>query len=155
MGRPPRDPRRQILDRFVISRTVVVGLLMTAGAVGVFVWRYFGGSASGGLADAQMAVTTVILFQISYLFVCRSLRGSSLKMGMFLNYWIYVGIGAILALQLGFVYLPFMNVLFHSAPLSLAAWGQSLLVGALVLPVVGLEKAIRERRHRREREDGR
>jgi magnesium-transporting ATPase (P-type) len=154
MGRPPRDPRRQILDRFVISRTVV-GLLMTAGAVGVFVWRYFGGSASGGLADAQMAVTTVILFQISYLFVCRSLRGSSLKMGMFLNYWIYVGIGAILALQLGFVYLPFMNVLFHSAPLSLAAWGQSLLVGALVLPVVGLEKALRERRHRREREDGR
>jgi hypothetical protein len=41
-----------------------------------------------------------------------------------------------------------MNVLFGSAPLSLAAWGQMLLVGALVLPVVGLEKAIRERRHR-------
>jgi magnesium-transporting ATPase (P-type) len=135
----------------------VVGLLMTAGAVGVFVWRYFGGGASGeNLTTAQTAaVTIVILFQISYLFVCRSLRGSSLNMGMFSNHWIYVGIGAILAFQLGFVYLPFMNVLFHSAPLSLAAWGQSLLVGALVMPVVGLEKALREWRHRREREDGR
>ena len=32
--------------------------------------------------------------------------------------------------------------------MSLATWGQSLVVGALVLPVVGLEKALRERRHR-------
>jgi Ca2+-transporting ATPase len=70
-------------------------------------------------------------------------------MGLFSNRWIYAGIGTILALQLGFVYLPFMNVLFGSAPLSLAGWGQALLVGALVLPVVGLEKALRERRHRR------
>ena len=57
----------------------------------------------------------------------------------------------ILVLQLGFVYLPFMNVLFGSAPLGPAAWGQSLLVGALVLPVVGLQKALRKRRQRRAR----
>ncbi len=151
MGRPPRDPGRPILDRFVISRTILVGLLMTAGAIGIFVLRYFGGDASGGnLARAQTAaVTTVILFQIFYLFECRSLRGSSLKMGLFSNRWIYVGIGAILVLQLGFVYLPFMIALLGSALLSLAAWGQSLLVGALVLPIVGLEKSLRERRHRR------
>jgi magnesium-transporting ATPase (P-type) len=148
MGRPPRDPGRPILDRFVISRTVVVGLLMTAGAIGLFILRYF--VSGDDLAGAQTAaVTTVILFQIFYLFECRSLRGSTLKMGLFSNRWIYVGIGAILVLQLGFVYLPFMNVLFGSAPLTLAAWGQALLVGALVLPVVGLEKALRERRGRR------
>jgi Ca2+-transporting ATPase len=81
-------------------------------------------------------------------------RGSSLKMGLFSNRWIYVGIGAILVLQLGFVYLPFMNVLFGSAPLGPAAWGQSLLIGALVLPVVGLEKALRKRRQRRAARDG-
>ena len=149
MSRPPLDPKRQILDRFLFVRTALVGLLMTAGAIGVFAWRYFGVSG-GGLAEAQTAaVTTVILFQIFYLFQCRSLRGSALEIGLFSNRWIYAGIGAILVLQLGFVHLPFMNVLFGSAPLSLAAWGQSLLVGALVLPVVGLEKAIRRRRHRR------
>jgi magnesium-transporting ATPase (P-type) len=156
MGRPPRDPKRPILDRFVISRTIVVGLLMTAGAIGVFAWRYFGGGTSGGnLAAAQTAaVTTVILFQIFYLFECRSLRGSTLKMGLFSNRWIYVGIAAILVLQLGFVYLPFMNTLFGSAPLSLAEWGLALVVGALVLPVVGLEKALRERRNRRKTNRG-
>jgi magnesium-transporting ATPase (P-type) len=104
----------------------------------------------GGVAEAQTAaVTTVILFQIFYLFQCRTLRGLSLRIGLFSNLWIYVGIGAILLLQLGFVFLPFMHVLFGSDPLSLATWGQSLLVGALVLPVVGIEKAIGERRRLR------
>ncbi len=155
MGRPPRNPKRPILDRFVISRTVVVGLLMTAGAIGIFAWRYFGASG-GSLAGAQTAaVTTVILFQIFYLFECRSLTGSSLKIGFFSNRWIFVGVGAILVLQLGFVYLPFMNTLFGSAPLSLAAWGQAFLIGALVLPVVWLEKAVRARRHRRGADRGR
>ena len=149
MGRPPRDPKRPILDGFVISRTVMVGLLMTAGAVGIFAWRYFGPSGGDVAAAQTAAVTTVILFQIFYLFECRSLRGSTLKMGLFSNRWVYVGIGAILVLQLGFVYLPFMNALFGSAPLNLAAWGQALLVGAVVLPVVGLEKTLRERRNRR------
>ena len=78
-----------------------------------------------------------------------ALRGSVLEIGLSSNKCIYVGIGAILILQLGFVYLPFMNVLFGSAPLGLAGWGQALVVGVLVLPVVGLEKALRERRHRR------
>jgi magnesium-transporting ATPase (P-type) len=150
MSRPPLDPKRQILDRFLFFRTALVGLLMTAGAIGLFILHYFVGASGGDLAGAQtVAVTTVILFQIFYLLECRSLRGSSLKMGLFSNRWIYVGIGAILGLQVGFVYLPFMNVLFGSAPLSLAEWGGALLVGALVLPVVELEKALHTRRARR------
>ena len=154
MSRPPLDPKRRILDRFLFLRTALVGLLMTAGAIGIFAWRYFGVSG-GGLAEAQTAaVTTVILFQIFYLFQCRSLRDSALEIGLFSNPWVYAGIGAILALQMGFVYLPFMNVLFGSAPLGPAAWGQSLLIGALVLPVVGLEKALRKRGQRRATRDG-
>ena len=152
MTRPPLDPKRQILDRFLFLRTALVGLLMTAGAIGIFAWRYFGGAPGGGLPEAQTAaVTTIILFQIFYLFQCRSLRDSALEIGLFSNRWVYAGIGAILALQLGFVYLPFMNVLFGSAPLGPAAWGQSILIGALVLPVVGLEKVLRKRRQRRAR----
>jgi magnesium-transporting ATPase (P-type) len=53
MSRPPRDLGHPILDRFVVSRTVLVGLLMTAGAIGLFSWRYFGaGPSSGDLAGA-------------------------------------------------------------------------------------------------------
>jgi magnesium-transporting ATPase (P-type) len=149
MSRPPLDPQRQILDRFLLFRTVLVGLLMTAGAVGLFLLRYFG-TPGGDIAGAQTtAVTTIILFQIFYLLECRSLRGSSLKMGLFSNPWIYVGIGSILVLQLGFVYLPFMNVLFGSAPLGLEDWIWATLAALVVLPVVEAEKWWRERRYQR------
>jgi magnesium-transporting ATPase (P-type) len=151
MSRPPRDPKLQILDRFLFLRTALVGVLMATGAIGLFILRYFGGDASSGdLAAAQTAaVTTVILFQIFYLLECRSLRGSSLKMGLFSNRWIYVGIGAILVLHLGFVYLPFMNVLFGSAPLGPTDWIWATLAALVVLPVVEVEKWWRERRYQR------
>jgi len=93
-----------------------------------------------------MAVTTVILFQIFYVLECRSLKGSFLRIGLFSNPWIYVGIGAILLLQLGFVYLPFMNLLFGTAPLTLQALLQSAAVALVVLPLISLEKWLRNRR---------
>lgn len=92
-----------------------------------------------------MAVTTVILLQAFYLVECRSLRNPIPRVGLFSNPWVFVGIGAILLLQLGFVYLPFMNALFGTAPLSAGAWLESLLVALVVVPVVGLTKRLARR----------
>jgi magnesium-transporting ATPase (P-type) len=106
--------------------------------------------AGSALAEAQTtAVTTVILFQVFYLLECRSLRGSVLEIGLFSNKWIYGGIGAIVILQLGFVYLPFMTALFGSAPLGLAAWTEAALTALLVSPVVWIDKWLRRRHSRR------
>jgi magnesium-transporting ATPase (P-type) len=155
MRRPPRDPKAPDLDRALIARTLLVGLLMALGGVGLFLFGYAAGTGRGqptgvALAEAQtMAVTSVILFQVFYLMNCRSLRGSVLDIGLFSNKWVYVGIGAILLLQLGFVYLPFMNALFGSAPLGAGSWFLSFLIALIVLPVVGAEKMWRKRVHRR------
>jgi len=152
MTRPPRDPDAPLLNRFVIVRTIVVSLLMAAGAIGLFLWEYQHESGQGvkdmlALKEAQtLAVTTVILFQIFYLFNCRSLRDSMFKIGLFSNLWIYAGIALLLLLHLAFVYLPFMNTLFGSAPLSPEAWLRATLVAFLVVPVIGVEKWIRSRR---------
>ena len=88
MQRPPRDPQAPVLSRFVLRRTVVAALLMTAGAVGVFLWEfghYLGQGAAPplALAEAQtMAVTTVIMFQVFYLQNSRSLRDSVWRIGL-------------------------------------------------------------------------
>jgi Ca2+-transporting ATPase len=152
MERPPRDPDAPVLNPFVISRTVLVAILMAAGALGLFLHEYSAHAGPGApfpqaLAAAQTeAVTTVILFQIFYLLNCRSLKDFILTIGLWSNPWIYVGIGAVLGLQTAFIYLPFMNTIFGSAPLSLVSWLEAVGVAFLILPIIGVEKWWRNRR---------
>ncbi|UQA59727.1 cation-translocating P-type ATPase [Polyangium aurulentum] len=155
MSRPPRRPEEPILSGFVLFRTALVALLMAAGGVGLFLVEYYQQLGAGApidlaLREAQtIAVTTVVLFQVFYLINCRSLRGSVLKIGLFSNPLVYVGIVALVLLQIGFVYLPFMNTLFGSAPLGVQDWVKSALVAMTVMPVIGLEKWWQRRRSSR------
>jgi magnesium-transporting ATPase (P-type) len=151
MRRPPRQPDAPVLNPFVITRTVLVAILMAAGALGLFLIEYAAISRfdaeSPGYAQAQTeAVTTVIFFQMFYLLHCRSFKEPVLKTGLYSNPWIYVGIAAVLLLQVGFVYLPFMHDVFGSAPLSLASWAQAAVVGLLIVPIISMEKWWRRRR---------
>jgi calcium-translocating P-type ATPase len=153
MRRPPRKPDAPVFSAFVILRTVIVGVLMAAGGIGLFLYEYHVEKPLVGhelaLAEAQtMAVTTVILFQIFYLLNCRSLRDSIVKIGLFSNPSIFAGILALLAMQLAFIYVPFMNALFGSAGLNADAWMKSVLVAAIVLPVISAEKWLRRRTER-------
>lgn len=151
MRRPPRDPAEPLLNGFVLFRTAFVAVLMAAGALALFLVDYRAGGAGGGeaLVEARtMAVTTVVLFQVFYLLNCRSLRGSILALGVLSNRWVYVGIGAVLALQALLVYAPPLQALFGTAPLGAVQWLQAAAVGAIVLPVISLEKWIRRRRAR-------
>ncbi len=152
MARPPRSPAEPILSGFVLFRTVAVAILMAAGAVGLFLVEYFREASAGApgelaVREAQtMAVNTVVLFQVFYLLNCRALRGSLRSVGLFSNPLVYAGIAALLLLEVGFVYLPFMNTLFGSAPLGVVDWLKSAAVGLSVLPVIGLEKWWQRRR---------
>ncbi len=146
MQRPPRDPRAPVLSRFVIWRTVVAALLMTAGAVGVFLWEYGqyleqGAGTPLALAEAQtMAVTTVIMFQIFYLQNSRSLRDSLWRIGLFSNPTVYLGVATVLIAQAAFIYLPPLQSVFGSAPLAFSDLLVSALVGFCIVPVVALKK---------------
>jgi Ca2+-transporting ATPase len=160
MKRPPRRPDEPVLSRFVVRRTLLVAALMCAGATGLFLWEYNVELGRVGhelaLREAQtMAVTTVIMFQIFYLLNCRSLLDSVLRIGLFSNPAVYLGIGALVLLQLGFIYLPFMQRVFGTAPLSLGALGLCTLVGASILPVISVEKYFRSRSARRQRQEPR
>jgi len=157
MGRPPRDPRAPVLSGFVIMRTFVVAVLMSAAAIGLFLYAYgdAAGRAPDALARAQtIGVTTVVMFQVFYLINCRSLQGSVFRIGLFSNKYVYLGIATILALQAMFIYAPFMNLIFSSAPLDAGDVLASVVAGAAILPIIGAEKWWRGRRARRRGPDG-
>jgi magnesium-transporting ATPase (P-type) len=76
---------------------------------------------------------------------CRSLKNSIFSVGLFSNPTIYVGIVSLLVLQALFIYAPFMNAIFGSAPLSAKDLGLAVLAGAVIMPVISIEKALRSR----------
>ncbi len=154
MDRPPRRPGEPILGPFVLYRTIMVAILMTAGALLMFLDERSGAMAAGlaeaaAVSEAQtMAVTTVVMFQIFYLLNCRSLKHSLLTVGMWSNPVLYLGIAILAVLQALFIYFPPMNAVFDTVPLQAADLGKAALVGATILPVVAVEKAWRNWRAR-------
>ncbi|KAA0875103.1 cation-translocating P-type ATPase [Nitrincola tapanii] len=145
MTRAPREPNSPILSVEMIGRIVSVSSLLLLGAFGLFQWSQSHGAS---LEESRtLAVTLFVIVQSFFLLNCRSLSRSLFKTEMLSNLWIWGGIAAMLLAQLLFIYLPIMNQLFHSAPLSFNYWLVMLAYGAAVLLLVELEKAL-WRRHK-------
>jgi magnesium-transporting ATPase (P-type) len=152
MRRPPRDPGTPILTIPLFMRTGLVSLIILAGAFGLFLWEQTQGAT---LAEARtIAVNVIVVVEIFYLFNCRSLTHSMLSLGFFSNLWVLGGIAAMLGAQILFTYAPFMNRLFHTAPLRAGLWLHILAVGLVAFAAVGVEKWIRARVERRPAESG-
>ncbi len=151
MRRPPRRAGEPIVSRLVLRRTALAAVLMTAGAVGLFLWEHQRALALGvapdlALAEAQtMAVTAVIFFQVLYMLECRSLHGSLLSAGLRSNPAVVPGVLGVLGLQALFVYAPFMHRVFGTAALDPEDLAKAAAVALVVIPAMALEKALSRR----------
>jgi magnesium-transporting ATPase (P-type) len=151
MKRPPRNKKAPILDGFLLIRTLTVSIMMAIGTIGLFLWEYhreIARNASEGVALAEgqtMAVTAMMLFQVFYLFKCRYLGGSMMRINFFSNHYLFIGIGVVFLAQAAFVYLPFMNQIFKTLPLDVESLLISSLVTFLIIPGVAIEKIIKEK----------
>ncbi|TXK29463.1 HAD-IC family P-type ATPase, partial [Pontibacter qinzhouensis] len=144
MERPPRQHNQPILTKSLIVRTLLVGTLLLIATFGLFHYELDYQGAS--LEEARAAACTVfIVLQSFYLLNCRSLRNPFFPSGFFSNPMIFYGIGLMLALQLAFVYAPFMNKLFGTAPISAMSWVRIVAAGIVMYFIVELEKWIRRR----------
>ena len=143
MMRPPREPDSPILTGVLIQRIILVSFLMLGAVFALFLHKKAGGA---DLAEARtVAVNVIVMIELFYLFNCRSLRHSMRSLGFFSNPWVIGGSVATIALQLFFTYHPWMNTLFHSAPLAPADWVAIAAASFAVSMVVGAEKWLRKR----------
>jgi len=150
MSRPPRKKNAPVLSGFILIRTLTVSILMAIGAIGLFLWEYRLEITKGtvekiAISEAQtMAVTSMMLFQIFYLFHCRSLKLSVLKINFFSNPSILIGVGVVLLAQFAFTYVPFMNHLFYSSSLNPEAWLISTAVALMIFLLISFEKKVNQ-----------
>jgi Ca2+-transporting ATPase len=148
MKRPPRRPDEPLFNAFVTFRVFFVSILMTAGTLLLFSREYSnalneGIEASIALSRSQtIAVTFVIVFQVFYMIICRSLKDSVFKIGFFSNKKVFVGIAIIVVLHSLFIYTPFMQKVFGTTALDLRDLMVAIGVGFLIFPIIGLEKLI-------------
>ncbi len=144
MRRQPRVPNAPILTNELIVRLLLVGGIIT---IGTFALYDLALNIGASIVQARtIAVNTVVMIEVFYLLNCRSLTQSFLRLGVFTNRWIVIGIAVMILLQLLFTYAPFMNSTLASAPISLRDWGLAIGVGFLGYIVVELEKWLRRRR---------
>ena len=148
MQRPPRKPGTPIMDKNMLTRLAVVSFLIGSATIAMFEYELMRGMDLD--VARTMAVNTLVVAQAFYLFNARFLTGSSLRMDLlFSNRAAFIAIGVLALLQLGFVYLPFMNLWFGTAALELRHWLTPLAIGAAVFLLIELEKALSRWHQRR------
>jgi len=140
MLRPPRHPDTPILTRQLSIRIALVGLLLL---ISTFILFHIELRQGATLEQARtVAVNTFVVVELFYLFNCRSLTKSPFALGFFTNLWVMGGAGLMLLIQLVYTYLPVMNRLFQSAPISGRAWLYIACAGLLSSLVVEVEKKL-------------
>jgi cation-transporting P-type ATPase F len=143
MLRKPRHPQEPILTRTIILRIVLVGLIILVGAFGLFEYEL---SRGASVEEARTVAVNVVMFvEVFYLFNARSMTRSPFQLGFLSNRWAIGGALLMVLIQVLFTYLPLMNSLFGSAPISLALWLSVIVVSLAGFVIVEVEKWIRRK----------
>jgi len=146
MRRPPRDPKRTIFDKRMISYLLGIGFWTMLASLGVFLWAINSGRTP---VEAQcLCFVTLVSVELFNCFNCRSEKLSLFRMNPLGNKWLLAAVAFSWAIAVAIVYLPFLQGPFHTYSMSLPDWGIVLLAGVSVLFPVEITKLIMARRTR-------
>jgi Ca2+-transporting ATPase len=142
MEKPPRHPKESIFAHGLAVHIIWVGLLM--GLVTIGLQQY---AVSAGIENWQTMVLTVLcLSQLGHVLAIRSDSESLLRRGILSNKPLLGALVLTFALQMAIIYVPFLNPVFHTAPLTLKELAITLALSSLVFFAVEIEKLVVRRK---------
>ena len=139
MARPPRHPRESIFARGLGTHIVWVGLTM--GGVAILTQALFVGGAEG--TWRTMVFTVLCLSQMGHVLAIRSERASLFRQGVLSNRPLLAAVALSFALQMATVYVPFLNPVFETVPLTAGQLAITLLLSTIVFAAVEVEKTVK------------
>lgn len=139
MRRSPRRPDAGLLTPFIAWRIFFVSLLFAAISLGVYFWALGHGR---DLETARtMVVNTLVVLEIFYLFSVRFLHTTSFTLtGVKGTMAVLIALAVVVAGQLAFNYLPIMNSIFGSRPLTFGEGAMIVAIGAASFVLLEIEK---------------
>jgi Ca2+-transporting ATPase len=145
--RKPRSLKEGIMSRLMYERSVLVGLIISAGVIFNFVSALEDGAS---IERARtIAVTTMVLFQFFQAWNSRSELQSVFTISPLSNPFLFYSMVAAFLAQIAFVYLPALQWVFRTESLTGAEWIQIGLVALTVVLAVEIDKLIRRKRGQR------
>jgi Ca2+-transporting ATPase len=136
MKRPPRPTRESMFARGMWQHMIWAGLAMTA--LAIFAQTY--AIESGSPRWQTMVFTVLTLAQMGHALAIRSERLSLFQQGLFSNLPLLGAVALTFLLQMATVYLPFLNQVFHTAPLSAAELALCIVLAGVIFALVEIEK---------------
>ena len=135
MRRPPRPPGESVFSRGLSRKIISRGLQIGLSTLGVFCYGYL---MLDDLPLARtMAFCTLVCCQLFHVYDCRSKILTIFEIGFFSNKYLVLATGCSLLMLLAVLYLPGLQSIFSTVPLTLAdcvviivVAGWTMLVGA-------------------------
>ncbi|HEX5667438.1 MAG TPA: cation-translocating P-type ATPase [Chitinophagaceae bacterium] len=141
MNRPPRPSGESLFAQGIGVHIVWVGILMASITLGIQAW-----AISVDNAKWQTMVFTVLsLAQLAHVLAIRSEKQFLIQQGFFSNLPLLGAVALTFILQLGVIYLPAANKIFHTQPLTIDELLICLGGAAVLFHAVELEKWVRRR----------
>jgi Ca2+-transporting ATPase len=133
MSRPPRPPRESLFAHGVWQHIAWVGLLIAGLCLSLQAWAWHGGSPRG----QTMVFTLLTLAQMAHVLAIRGERVSLFRQGLGSNLPLLGAVLLTFALQLALIYVPALNLVFDTEPLTLLELG--VCVGLATVPFLAVE----------------
>jgi Ca2+-transporting ATPase len=138
MRKPPRHPEEGIFARGLGIDIIWVGLLM--GFVTIATQKL---AIMSGIENWQTMVLTVLcLSQLGNVLAIRSEQESLFKVGVFSNKPLLGAIVLTFALQMAIIYIPVLNPVFHTAPLTPVELLITIAASSIVFLAAELKKLL-------------
>ena len=138
MQRPPRPPQESIFARGMWQHILWVGLLMGGVSLLTQAWAIQSGSAHW----QSMVFTVLTLSQLGHVLAIRSERESLFSQGVLSNVPLAGALLLTFILQMAVLYVPWLNPIFRTAPLSAGELATCLGLSSVVFVGVEIEKML-------------
>ncbi len=144
LNKPPRKPKESILSSLIIQRTFLMGIVLAAGTLYVFISDLNQGVPLERARTA--ALTTMVFFQFYQALNCRSETESIFSMSPMSNPFLFYAMIAAFFAQLAVLYVPALQWIFRTVPLTMTEWLEVGLVTVTIVIAVEMDKWIRRRK---------